>query len=225
MADNFGSNENPQAIKERRFRGWFGAFGKHNVTERSKTLLIVFLGILAFSESVTINMLFPLKERVPYWVESDPLSGRVVKSDKVARQFKPDEANIRYFIGKWVENAMTIDSRTKEYLIPDAYLMTRGQARDELREWLVKDRTLERLDENPLLKRSVHIVSRSSVGDSGVMLVRVELEERDGANSAPRVTRKVISVQYATVPSDKEEELDANPIGFCVTHFVVNNES
>ena len=224
MARDSSSNETPQAVKTRRFLGWFAVFGKPGVTERFKTLLIVFLGLLAASMSVSINMLLPLKERVPYFVESDTVTGRVVKTDKAARQFKPGESNIRYFISQWVLDAMTIDSRTKEYLIPAAYLKTRGQARDELRDWLTKDKTLERLVDNPLLKRSVHIVSKSVVGD-GVMLVRVELEERDGSNGQSKVIRKVMTIHYVLLPSEKEEELDDNPIGFFITHFVINDEN
>lgn len=223
MARN-ASNETPQVVKARRFLGWFAIFGKPGVGDRLKTLLIVFLGVLVVSMSVSINMLLPLKERVPYFVESDSVTGRVVKTDKAARQFKPSEVNIRYFISQWVQDALTIDVRTKEYLIPSAYLKTRGQAKNELRDWLIKDKTLERLSDSPMLKRSVHIVSKSEVTD-GVMLVRVELEERDGSNAQPRIIRKVITIQYVLLPSEKEEDLDGNPIGFFITHFVINDEN
>lgn len=224
MARDSSSNETPPVVKARRFLGWFAIFGKPGVTERFKTLLIVFLGLLAASQSVSINMLLPMKERIPYFVESDTVTGRVVKTDKAARQFKPGESNIRFFLGQWVQEVMTIDSRTKEFLLPAANLMTRGQARDELREWLTKDKVLERLANNPLLKRSVHVVSKSDVGGN-VMLVRVELEERDGSAGQSRVIRKVITVHYVLLPSEKEDELDDNPIGFFVTHFVVNDEN
>ena len=76
--------------------------------------------------------MLPLKERIPYFVEADARSGEVRSSTSVAQIFKPDEKNLRFFLGRWTTNLLTIDTRSKEYLLPESYMYLRGAA---LAEW------------------------------------------------------------------------------------------
>lgn len=167
--------------------------------------------------------MLPLKERVPYFVEADARSGEVRSSTSVAQIFKPDEKNLRFFLGRWTTNLLTIDTRSKEYLLPESYMYLRGAALAEWSEWVTKrDQPLKKLVENANYRREARVSSISLVAD-GVALVRVTLVGRTGASAAQEV-RKLVTIHYSFVPAESEDDVLKNPLGLYITHFTISDE-
>lgn len=164
----------------------------------------------------------PLKERIPYFVEASS-NGEVKASEQVAQQFHPDEKNLRYFLGHWATNLLTIDTRTKEFLLPESYMYLRGTALTEWQEWVeVRDQPLKKLLANPAFRREARIASISFVSD-GVALIRVTLVSRGNAMQQTE-DRKLITVHYSFIPPANDEEIMKNPLGVNITHFTISDE-
>lgn len=215
----------PPATLGRRFQGWYAFAEKPNLQARRMGIVAVFALVLAGIEGVALIQLMPLKERVPYFVEVEAGTGQVSASAKTAAKFDPGEANIRFFLNKWVTNAFTIDpARTKELLLPEAYAFTRGAARDQLRTWIgLTDKTLERMADNNQLRRDVKIASISFIAP-GVVMVRAVFSERTGGSNTLIERRKAITINFGLLPTEKDEDILWNPIGLYINHFVINDE-
>lgn len=175
----------------------------------------------AFIEGVAISVMLPLKERVPYFVEVEQASGKVALApDRSATAFKVEERHVRYFLNQWVMNFLTIDSRTREYLLPASYAVLKGSAVKKWADFIEgQDKTVKRLFENPALRRDVKVVSISFVSD-GVALVRLRVQETGW--DVPK--SKALTVFYSIVPPDSDDKIISNPIGFYITDFSLNDE-
>ncbi len=188
-------------------------------------MLLVGALVVAVVEAFALMALIPLKERVPYFLEVERVSGRVVVSSQAAKSFVPDENNKRYFISEWVKSMFAIDQlRTKELLLPRAKAMTRGKATTHYSAWLAKDQTIERMVESQKLSRSVEVKSISFVpGAENVVMVRAVFRVDEGGGVS-REEGRVITLNYALIPPQTDDEILRNPIGLFVTEFNVDNE-
>lgn len=191
---------------------------------RGRMLVATFAGI-AILEAVALAGLTPLKERAPYFVEVEQATGRVMASDRAARDFAPDDNNKRYFIKDWVQSMFSIDgARSKGVLLPRAKSMTRSKASTQYSEWLDRDRTLARLIEDPDLSRSVEVRSISFVpGADSVAIVRA-MFHADSKYGGRQSEGKVITLHFAIIPPQTDEEILRNPIGLYITEFNVDSE-
>lgn len=175
------------------------------------TVLVLAVGLAATA---------PLKEKVPYFVEVETATGRVDVSTRTAKEFAPNEANIRYFIGRWVVDTYTLDEATRSQRLPNSWAFMRGPARDQWNRIILEgERPTERLAERPDLRRSVEFVAPPQIVADGAVIVRIALVE--GRNV---VGRKQISLRYALIPPDSDADLLRNPIGLWITDFGVVDE-
>ncbi len=204
----------------------FSAIAAKDKAARARSRLLVGgLLALALLEGFALWQLIPLKERVPYFVEVERATGRVVASEQVARSFSPDEANRRYFLKEWAQSLLTIDPvRSKSDLLPRARAMVRSKAVEQFDAWIERDQTLKRLVERPDLSRAAEVVSISFVpGAENVAMIRLVLTTRSKYDSAVQ-DGKVLTVHYALVPPQTDEEILRNPIGLVITDFAIDNE-
>lgn len=178
------------------------------------------LGAVALTEAFAINFMLPLKERVPYFIESSTASGKVEISNDVLEKFVPSEINKIYFIRLFIEDLLTMDaSRTKAYLLPEAASFARASAVTQYKEWLDKDRPIERLTDAPLTSRHVENINLNFVPDTDVAIVRFTLVTSD--NSETKKENKSMSVKFSLLPKEITEK---NPLGFFVTDFNIKDE-
>jgi type IV secretory pathway component VirB8 len=198
---------------------WLHAFEAPRVQARRSLIVACLALIVVFAQGVAIMLMLPLKERVPYFIEAETSTGRVIASEKTAIQFKVDQINLRYHLGEWAKNLLTIDSRTKEYLLPASYILCRAGALEDWRRWVDEtDKPLDKLVRNPTSRREALIVSVSFISN-GVAQIRVVLRERGKSD-----VRKAIIVHYAILPPTTDEEVHANPIGLNITNFTISDE-
>lgn len=199
--------------------------GKKKAAAGRNTFLIAGLAAIALIEAITIMQMVPLKERVPYFVEVERVTGRVAASDQAARNFIPDENNRRFFIKEWVQSMFAIDqARSKEHLLPRARAMVRSKAIAQYDDWLNRDKTILRMVETPDLSRTVEVRSISFVpGAESVAMVRV-LFHTESKNTSKVTEGRVITINYVMVPPQTDEEILRNPIGLLITEFNVDSE-
>lgn len=213
-------NAVPPVMRRQGMRKFLSAFEEPRAKADKMTMLAAVMAGVAIIEAIAIHQMLPLKERVPYFVEVERDSGRVTASENVARRYKPEEAHVRYFLKQWVENLLTIDTRTREYLLPASYAVLRGDSLQYWREWVeTRDRPLKKLQENPLFRREARVLSISFVSDK-VAVIRVSLTESNTRIAAV----KTVTVHFTIIPPEKEADAMANPTGLTITHFVINDE-
>jgi type IV secretory pathway component VirB8 len=216
-------NRTPPSATKEGYQRWLDVFEMPAVQARKMTLIAIGACTVAVMESFAIMAMLPLKEKVPYFVEVENATGKVVASDQVATHFKPDEKNLRYFFGRWAENLMTIDTRTKDYLLPSSYVLLRGQALGDWQDWVEKrDMPLKKLAANPGLRREVRVSTITFIAD-GVALIRVTLSEA-GPGASRIESRKAITLHYSLIPPASDDDVMKNPLGINITNFTINDE-
>lgn len=210
-------NDTPLAAKGREFKGWLKVFEDPRLENRQKNTLIVILLGAIIAMSLALYGMAPLKQKVPYFVESDSNSGAVSISNKVAREFKPDQSNAAYFIKVFIRDTLTIDSRlSPEIYLPEAFAMTRGNAVQQFRQFLVDSKIMDKIAADPNFKRDVKMISLPSFISESVALARYQLSTEQ--------KRYAMTIHYAFIPPETDDERLRNPIGFYITDFVINEE-
>lgn len=199
--------------------------GKENAARGRNGMLVAGLAGVALIQAFALTQMIPLKERVPYFLEVERATGRVVSSDQAAKSFTPDTPSKRYFLKEWVQSMFSIDQfRSRAILLPKAKSMTRGKAMDHYAAWLEKDKTIERMLEKAELSRSVEIKSISFVpGTENVAIVRAVFKT-EGVVGDGRPDGRVITMNYVLVPPQTDEEILRNPIGLFITEFNIDSE-
>lgn len=213
-------DQTPPGASPNGLKNWFDAFEAPRISARQAQMVAGLVSVVAVIEGVAILSMLPLKERVPYFVEVEAATGRVQASERTTSAFKAEERHIRFFMNQWILNLLTIDGRTREFLLPASFAFVRGEAVAKWSRFIdTEDRTIKRIIENPSLRREAKVISISFVSD-GVALLRVSLQESGVAK--PKI--KAMTVFYSIVPPDTDEKIIANPIGFYVTNFTMNDE-
>ena len=107
----------------------------------NRRLIGILMGTVAIigAQALALAGLTPLKERIPYAVEVETATGAVAASGKPLAQWKPEEANLRYFLGRWTENLLAIDEHSRDMRLPGAYGMLRGDTAFRQFEKLVRE--------------------------------------------------------------------------------------
>ena len=208
--------------------GYFIAFIRPLTDKFVLVLALLVVGAAAVAEGIALTRLIPLHAPKPYFldVERDadgqPTS-RVERSNRVATEFNPTEANKRYFLKQWLTWTMSISPKlSKDVWLPKASSWTRGKATNQLDDWVInKEKVSERIEREKTLTREVKSVSISFI-DSSVAVATVTLVER--INGVPKTPyRKIATIEHALVPISEDEEYE-NPIGLTITGFVVNDD-
>lgn len=202
-------------------KNWLDAFESPRVTARQAMAIAGLACAVALAEGIAIAALAPLKEARPYFVEVENATGKVVAApDRWATEFKVEERHIRYFMNQWVMNFLTIDTRTREYLLPASYGYLKGEA---VKKWAKfveeEDKTIKRIYERPDLRREIQVQNIAFVGD-GVAIVRFRVNE----TGWPAFKSKQMTIFYSVIPPSADEKVISNPIGFYITDFTINDE-
>jgi type IV secretory pathway component VirB8 len=193
------------------------------IEKRRILAALLLMGAALLMLSLGMMRMLPLKERVPYVikVEEDQMgspTGRVDVVEGGIAKFQPSEASIRYFLGKWAVDLLTVDERTREVRLPSSYALLKGDAIGDWKRYVSDTgKPLELLAENPAYRMRAELISISFLNESTAM-IRVKLTTR---NEERRVQ---LNVNYALLPPESDADVLRNPIGLWITTFGVNNE-
>lgn len=182
------------------------------------------MSVAVIALAIAIAVMLPLKEKVPYFVETRP-GGEVVASNRVAVQFTPDERQMAYFL--WTRFAVplfTIDEQTRQNITNLSHIL-RGAATQQLVDYLQSTRLMARLVEEPTWRQevtpaaNVEFFKTSNV--SGTAVLWLNVKSRGGREPAERKVR--LSVDYVRLPGSDDAEVFRNPLGLYVTSFRIDN--
>jgi len=187
--------------------------------DRRQWVVIAALSVSVAALSIGLATLSPLKERVPYFLEVEKATGRVEVSGQVAQRFEANEQAVRYFLGRWVQDAFTIDEATRQRILT-AYSYMRGPGIVQFERLLDTEDPLGKLQQSSAFRRSVEIVTPPQIVADGSVLIRIQLVEGRDV-----VARKQISLRYVLIPPRDDDDILRNPIGLWITDLNVVNEA
>jgi type IV secretory pathway component VirB8 len=192
------------------------------IRENRAWVIVFVLAAVAVLEALALFRLIPLREKVPYMVEVEKATGRVEISEKTFSKFKASQANIDYFLRKWVDRVESVDGQTLSDSLPKAFGWTRGDAVREFEEYTVGMADL--ITKTPGLKRVVKHSSINYLQEGGLVVLRFNLIESLGGQVTsvrPRILSANIS--FVTPKPESADEID-NPIGLVITRFSLRAE-
>lgn len=189
------------------------------VTNRLQSVALIAVSAVCLVQGGAILAMLPLKERIPYAVEVETATGNVAVSDRLAQKFEVQETNIRYFLGRWSENLLSVDENSRGVRLPASYAMLKGDALAEWQRYVTtQGGPLQILAENPEYRQRAELISITFLSDKSAM-IRVKLTNANGEER-----RVQVNVTYVLVPPTSDEEVQRNPIGLWITTFGVQNE-
>ncbi len=191
--------------------------------DRARNQGLALLFGAAFLISLVAVVVLALRPSVQPFILQGGSDGAVQVAASRLVPYQPGDAEKRYFLAQWVTHLLGIDGQLSPRWLAQAYEQTRGQAQVEFTDWVRANSPLQKLKDDPLLVRSVHVSSVSLIGD-GVALVRVQCSRRSGANPAAVVEKRLLTVHFQSIPPQTEEGVLRNPIGLQVTHFQVGED-
>lgn len=217
MVSNDARQTAPQ-LSHRALRSYMQLGEGERLQGRRWFVFTLILAFIAFVLAITLLRLVPLKERVPYFVEVDRVTGEVRESERVITQFTPDETSIRYHLARWSENLLIVDQHSRDLRLPETARLLRGDAVPQWRAFIQREQPVQKLVDDPLYRRNVRLISLAFLSDE-TALVRLEVTDNRG------VSRRVqLTVSYVIIPPKSEDDVMRNPLGLWVINFSVTDE-
>ncbi len=213
-------DQTPPVANPRVVQAWFEVQGAALVERNRWFLVTLILGLGLSASSAALFSLLPLKRVVPFVLNRADNGALSIAMTQV-HPYQPDDAVKRYFLAQWVRQLLTLDPHQSAANLAAAYRLTRSKATVEFTDWVQRNQPLGTLRKDPTLTRTVSISSISMI-DENAALVRVTTEQRNAGNPAALRERYVLTLHFAVVAPQREEEVLENPAGLLVTHFLVN---
>jgi len=189
---------------------------KLSVANNRFFILSLALTVLAIVLAGALFRLVPLKRTEPIIVERDLSTGVVKAVATSSESYRPTQADLKYFLHRFVVQVVSINRLTTERDIEEARTnFTRGKAVSQLDAFFERERPIFRLRTDPGLSRKVEVGSVSIFKD-GAVVKFVWLEQSSG-DKEPRRVRMVATIQFSLVPPDSETAIFANPAGLFIT--------
>jgi type IV secretory pathway component VirB8 len=179
----------------------------------------------ALCMAITMVLVMPLKQSVPYVVQVNKDTGEVsVPKNQSVGAFEPGWANTEFFIRRWITDLFT----TNQYLTvnigdPRAQSLLRGNnAITEYKAFRAQDQTFENLVADPSLVRDVKILTLTPVaGTKNGVVAQIALTTR--RKGAVTTVTKLVTIYYIFIHSDDVETVRQNPIGIYITDFKLSD--
>jgi len=225
MSKSSSTGQKPPNVSLRNLNKYLNVVEAPKLENRRVWLMLFALTGAVLLMAIGIMRMLPLKERIPYVIQVETNhrgehTGNVTVNTSGARSFTPEEVHIRYFLGKWAINLLTIDERSRTIRLPETQVLLRG---DALRDWsryiTETERPLHKLVENPAFRQRAELISITFLSEKTIM-IRAKLTD----NQARKERRVQITLNFALLPPASETEIFRNPIGLWITTFGVNDE-
>jgi type IV secretory pathway component VirB8 len=211
----------PDHAYNKKRQGWYESFGASTVERNRYFMICVVLLIALVALAFAFSAMLPLKTVVPYAIRVHD-DGTVDAQIMTRSVYEPGEPEKRYFIAKWVESILTVDSSLSEIYLPLAYRMTIGKATDMLKESITTQKPIERAKLEGI-KRHVTVNNISFLTPDVAMVIVTTDTTRSGYDDVLHEKYRV-SVKFTIIPAIKEEEILTNPIGLRVIDYSINRE-
>jgi type IV secretory pathway component VirB8 len=187
------------------------------------------LAVAAIASSVAALMvsgalfsLFPLKQNIPYIIETHTDGSVSVPEQTEAAKYNPSTETLNFFISRWVADAFAINQySTVQSLDPRARALLRGENAIKMYDDFVKkDGKFKTLVDDPTLIRDVEVVSVTPIaGIKNGVIADVKLITRKNGEKSEE--RKLITIYYEIGALSDRNDIKLNPIGLFITDFKV----
>lgn len=218
-------NSPPFTDRDGATKNFFVAFIRPLMDKFVLLIALMVVSVVAVLEGIALVQLIPLHEKVPYFVnvhtdEAGNRTGPVERSNRIATKFEADNANKRHYMKVWLSDVFVINQMTDTNL-PKATSWTRGTATRQLEDWVKKDDVAGRRERDPTLSREIDKVTISFPSKT-TALASIKLIER--SRGVPKPIYKLVTLEYAQMPIEKEADEYDNGIGLAITGFTVNDD-
>jgi len=190
--------------------------------ERNRYFLFgVIMAGAVISLSIAIMALMPLKTVTPYMIEVDSI-GRTQAVPAAVKEFRPSEAQLRYFLAEWVYQIMTVRPGITTQNLAKAFDKVQMAAIEQFRSHIAAYRPVERSVEFPDNTADVRIKAINFLpGKNALIQFSVIDTEKTGGK---KVQDYSITINYDTYVPQTEEQILKNPIGLVIKNFSLSKE-
>jgi type IV secretion system protein VirB5 len=212
----------PNVAYEKARQQWAERMGEPIVEKNRWFVVAILLGLALIASLAAISNLIPLKTVVPYGIQIDRATGEVTAKPIAATDFKPGQAEKKYFITRWIRDIIDLEPNITERNLREAFGFVRGKAIEEYKDFMNQTKPLLRLREEPTLTRKTDIISFNFMTDNTAN-IRFQTEERQ-ASVAPVIKRYAAFVTYELLAPTTDRDIVENPLGLFITHFTISEE-
>jgi len=171
--------------------------------------------------SVAIMALTPLKTVTPYMIQVDNI-GRTQAVPASVTEFRPSEAQLRYFLAEWVYQTMTVRPGITTPNLAKAFDKVQGAAIEQFRSHIAAYRPVDRSVEFPDNTADVGIKVVNFLPQKNA-LIQFSVTETEKSGSK-KVQDYSITIHYDTYVPQTEEQILKNPIGLVINNFSLSRE-
>lgn len=171
--------------------------------------------------SIAIMALTPLKTVTPYMIQVDNI-GRTQAVPAAVTEFKPSEAQLRYFLAEWVYQVMTVRPGITTPNLAKAFDKVQMAAIEQFRSHIAAYRPVERSVESPDNTADVSIKAVNFLPEKNALIQFSVIEtEKSGGKKTQDYS---ITIHYDTYVPQTEEQILKNPIGLVIKNFSLSRE-
>jgi len=204
------NNETYNKAMKRSFIGWI--------------IAIIFI-FFSFVSMITITVLIPLKEKIPYVVEVDKVSGETSVTKVTKGKLTQSESLTKYWINKYVRYRTQYDYQD----IEESYELVKAMTSPREFTNYHKDYDTNNLEspyriygENTTLKTRIKSISFI---DKDTATVRIDIEKKRINEDKPKHFPYIVTLSFRfTLEPESEKEIQENPFGFQCTKWRIDSE-
>lgn len=190
--------------------------------ERNRYMVVgVSLAAAVVSLALAISALAPLKSVKPYMIEVDNI-GRTQANPVGVGDYKPSEAQLRYFLAEWVYQLMTVRLGVTPGNLTRAYDKTLGAAVEQFKSHIESYRAIDRSVEFPEDFTDVKIKAINFLPEKNAL---IQFQLIEFSKTAGKLVKDYsITINYDNLTPQTEEQILRNPTGLVVKSFSLTKE-
>lgn len=201
-----------------------------NLKHRIKWLsgLVGFLGLSVIALAIAIACLAPLKTAVPYLLRVDSTTGYVDKLEPYnAENATIDEAVVRYFLARFVENREGYDWYTIQTMYDFVEMTASRPIFDAYRNYMLNDELspLKKLANRSKIQVKVNGITFLNDNTAQIRFTKMisELDGKPAIGYKPSKWIATVTFDFSRKIKTEEERL-LNPLGMVITSYRVDAE-
>lgn len=222
-APNTKNLVNP-GFNKKTFNNYFERGNAHTMMLKYANTIIICLVLIVVILAFALTQLIPLKTF--QIVHVTPVDGGRVLTEKVESNWKPNQANVGYFLNAWAENTFNINYSTWRENIDKSSKIVSGTAFEQLRTHFRKEdfNSAAIMNKTPTYVKTYEKISVNFIKDD-VILIRFKTTSIAMPGATPVVKYYALTLNVSfTQPTSMEQALN-NPAGIVITSFNLSEES
>ena len=186
-------------------------------------VLLLLVGLIAAACAYAVVSLAPLKEKVPYLVENNTISGEIKVLKKMEEgQFKSSVANDKKYVGEYLIYRESFDHHDIKEHYRNVQLMSTEEVSAEYVDYIKNDpdspyQTFGDKDHIEIEIGPMNPLKSDKISTSFITTIET-IEYRQGKKPVRKKWSVVVDFTWKGIPNDSKYEI-INPAGFTVTRY------